>query len=256
VSQRTVFVLENPEAAYVRVAEEIAHIAGEAICTQGRFTLALTGGSTPTRVYELLSTRFRLSVDWKEVHFFWGDERCVPPDDPGSNFAVANEVMLSKLNLSPSQIHRIAGEVEPEKAARDYEAELRSFFSTPGNEVPCFDLVLLGLGRNAHIASLFPSSRSIHESKRLVIAVEVDAPWPKRVTMTPPLFNAAERVIFLVTGEDKAQAVKGSIEGPHNPDQFPAQVISPERSEVLWVLDSSAASLLSDATPGGPAIRG
>src|ERR1700751_2817837 len=121
--QPKLIILNDPQELYVRAAEEVAHIAGEAVCTHGEFTICLSGGSTPASTYELLATRFHLSVDWKEVQFFWGDERCVPPDDPASNFGMANRTMLSKLTLRPEQVHRMRGEDEPEQAAQQYEHE-------------------------------------------------------------------------------------------------------------------------------------
>src|SRR5216684_6731804 len=140
MSEKQIIVLDDLQALYVRAAEEITHFSGEAICTHGEFTLCLSGGSTPAATYDLLATRFRLSVDWKEVQFFWGDERCVPPDDPESNFAMAYRTMLSKLEVRPDQIHRIRGEQPPEQAALDYEEELRASFGLGPGEFPPFNL--------------------------------------------------------------------------------------------------------------------
>jgi 6-phosphogluconolactonase len=245
MTKSNVIVLDDAGALHVRAAEEIAHIAGEAICTHGEFTLCLTGGSTPAGVYELLATRFHLSVDWKEVQFFWGDERCVPPDDQASNYGMANRTMLSKLTLNPGQVHRIHGEEQPEQAARDYEDELRRSFSLSADEFPRFNLILLGLGENSHIASLFPNHPAIHDSKRLAIAVEVDAPQRHRVSLTAPVLNSAAHVIFIVSGEGKADAVRNVIEGPRDPERFPGQIIAPSDGEVLWLIDKAAASKLS-----------
>ncbi|MGH7984928.1 MAG: 6-phosphogluconolactonase [Candidatus Binataceae bacterium] len=245
-----IVVLENAQALHVRVAEEIAHIAGEAICTHGEFTLCLTGGSTPAGAYELLATRFHLSVDWKEVQFFWGDERCVPPGDEASNYGMANRTMLSKLTLQPSQVHRIHGERPPAQAARDYETDLRNFFPQAEDEFPRFDLILLGLGENAHIASLFPQHAAIHENQRLTVAVEVDAPQRHRVSLTAPVLNHAARVIFLVSGEAKARAVYDVLEGPRDPDRFPGQIIAPADGEVLWLVDRAAAGKLHTGGAG------
>src|SRR3984885_12347810 len=125
MSERQIIVLDDAESLFTRAAEEIAHVAGEAICMHGEFTLALTGGTTPAKTYELLATRFELSVDWKEVQFYWGDDRCVPPTDPSSNYGMANRTMLSKLKLSPEQVHRIRGEDKPADCARDSEEHLR-----------------------------------------------------------------------------------------------------------------------------------
>jgi 6-phosphogluconolactonase len=192
-----------------------------------------------------LAERFRLSVDWKEVQFFWGDERCVPPDDPASNFGMANRTMLSRLGLRPDQIHRIHGEDPPEQAALAYEEELRTSFGIGEGEFPRFNLTLVGLGDNVHVESLFPGDPALHELERIAVAVEVDAPQRHRVTITPPVLNSSARVMFLVEGEGKAAAVKSALEGPRDPDRFPAQIIHPPNGEVIWLLDRAAASLLS-----------
>ena len=245
-----IIVLDDSQALFVRAAEEIVHVSGEAICMHGQFSLALTGGNTPADVYSLIATRFHLSVDWNAVHLFWGDERCVPPDDPASNYGMVYRTMLSKLSLDPGQIHRMRGEADPEVAAREYENELRAFFSLNEGQVPHFDLILLGLGDNVHIASLFPGIPALHETRRLVVAVEVDAPQPKRLTLTPPVLNSAARVMFIVSGRNKAEAVKLALEGPRDPDKYPAQIIAANEGEVMWLLDRPAASLLSGSTAG------
>ena len=238
-------ILNDAQELYVRAAEETAHIAGEAICTHGEFTVCLSGGSTPAATYDLLATRFRLSVDWKEVQFFWGDERCVPPDNPESNFGMANRTMLSKLGLRPDQVHRMRGEDPPAAAAKAYEDALRKRFGLGVNDVPRFDLVMLGLGGNRHTASLFPGDPAIHETQRLVVAVNVDAEPRNRLTITPPVINNAHCVMFLAAGQGKAAAVKDILEGPRDPDKFPAQIVAPQNGEVIWLLDKAAASLLS-----------
>jgi 6-phosphogluconolactonase len=246
-----IMVLDDREALFVRAAEEIVHISGESICTHGQFTWCLTGGSTPADVYSLIATRFHLSVDWNAVHLFWGDERCVPPDAEASNYGMAHRTMLSKLTLNPEQIHRMRGEDDPEQGAREYEKQLKAFFSLGDGESPRFDLILLGLGDNVHIASLFPGIAAIHESRRLTVSVEVDAPQRHRLTLTPPVLNNATRVMFIVAGQNKAAAVKLALEGPRDSDKYPAQLIAPEHGEVMWLLDRPAASLLSPALLGG-----
>jgi 6-phosphogluconolactonase len=237
-------VMDDAPALAVRAAEEIAHFAGEAICTHGEFTLGLTGGATPAPVYELLATRFHLSVDWKEVQLFWSDERCVPPDDPASNFGMANRTMLTKLGLAPRQIHRMQGEDEPAQAARAYERELRTVFGLAEGDCPSLNLLLLGVGENAHIASLFPGHPALHENKRLAVAVEVEAEPSRRVTLTMPIINHAERVILVVSGAHKAAAVRNILQGPADPEQFPAQLVKPDSGELIWLLDKAAASKL------------
>jgi 6-phosphogluconolactonase len=238
-------ILDDKKALATRAAEEIAHISGEAICTHGEFTICLTGGTTVGEVYGLMAERFHLSVDWKAVRFFWGDERCVAPDSPESNYGLAYQTLLSKLTLEPSQVHRIRGEDDPEAAARSYENALREAFSLGAGERPRFDLVLLGVGGNAHIASLFPHTDAIRESKRLAIAVEVDAPQRHRISLTVPVFNHAARVMLIVSGVNKAQAIKNILQGPRNPAEYPAQLIDPADGDVLWLIDKAAASLLS-----------
>lgn len=240
-----ILVLDDRESLFVRAAEEIVHVSGESICTHGQFAWCLTGGNTPADVYSLIATRFHLSVDWNAVHLFWGDERCVPPGDEASNYGMANRTMLSKLSLDPEQIHRMRGEDDPEQGAREYEKQLKQFFSLSDGEFPRFDLVLLGLGDNVHIASLFPGIPAIHERRRLAVAVAVDAPQPERITLTPPVLNNAARVMFIVAGQNKAQAVKTALEGPRDADRYPAQIIDPAHGEVMWLLDRAAASLLS-----------
>ncbi|MGH7879320.1 MAG: 6-phosphogluconolactonase, partial [Candidatus Binataceae bacterium] len=144
MSAPKLIVLDDAASLFVHTAEEIAHVAGEAVCTHGEFTLCLTGGATPQATYELLASRFHHSIDWSEAQFFWGDERCVPADDPASNFAMANRTLLSKLDLRPDQIHRMRGEDPPEAGARAYEEHLRGFFRLGLGELPAFNLVLLG----------------------------------------------------------------------------------------------------------------
>jgi 6-phosphogluconolactonase len=239
-------VLDDPQAVIVRAAEELTHISGEAICTHGQFTIALSGGSTPAAMYELLAVRFRLSVDWKEVQFFFGDERCVPPDHELSNYGMANHAMLSPLGIKPEQIHRIKGELKPQDGAIAYEEELRKFFSLRAGEFPRFDLVLLGLGANAHTASLFPGDPAIHETARMAVAVEVDDSVARhRISLTPPVLNNATRIMFVAHGAEKAAAVHQTLEAASDPDRFPAQIIAPPNGEAIWILDRQAAGRLS-----------
>ena len=245
MSEPKITILDDPQSVYIHAAEEITHFSGEDICTHAQFTIALSGGSTPAAIYELLATRFRLSVDWKEVQFWWGDERCVPPDDRQSNYAMANRTLLSHLELRPEQVHRMRGELTPAEAARAYEQELRSVFTLADGEFPRFGLVMLGLGDNRHTLSLFPGHRAaIEETQRLVVADEVEATPRPRVTLTPPVANHAQRAMFVATGEAKAAAVRDVIAGPRDPLKFPAQIIQPSDGELIWLLDKAAASLL------------
>lgn len=243
MNEPKLIILDDSQAACVRAAEEIAHFAGEAICSHGEFKISLAGGSTPAATYELIATRFRLSVDWKGVQFFWGDERCLPPDHEWSNYGMAERTMLSKLPLQPGQIHRIRGEDDPEQAARAYEAELRKAFSLEQDEFPRFDLIMLGLGAEGHTASLFPGDAALHERRRLALAVEVENNKIRhRVTLTAPVLNNAAHVMFLVCGAEKGPALRNIIQGPKDPDRYPAQIVAPADGEVIWVLDKSAAA--------------
>jgi len=244
MSEPKIIVLDDAQALHQRAAEEIVHLSGDAICTHAEFTFCLSGGSTPAAVYELLGKRFLLSVDWNEVQFFWGDERCVPPDSEKSNYAMAQRTMLSKLPIKPSQVHRIRGEDQPAVAAQAYEQEITNHFGSAG--IPTFDLALMGLGDNSHTASLFPHNPVLHETQRRVSAVEVDDSTERhRVTLTAPVFNHAANVIFLVSGASKAQAVWNVLKGPRNPDEFPAQLITPATGALIWLLDRAAASKIT-----------
>jgi 6-phosphogluconolactonase len=245
MSERQIIILDTAEELFVRAAEEIAHVAGEAICMHGEFNLCLTGGTTPERTYDLLATRFELSVDWKEVQFYWGDERCVRPDDPSSNYAMANRTILSKLKLKPEQIHRIRGEDKPEDAAREYEEELRSRLNLADGEFPRMDLMMLGLGTNCHMLSLFPGIAALHEQHRLVVPVEVEDKVRHRITLTAPVMNNSARIMFLVSGEGKAAAVKTVLEGKDDPERVPAHLVAPKDGVVIWMMDKAAASHLS-----------
>jgi 6-phosphogluconolactonase len=245
MNEPKITILDDPQSVYVHAAEEITHFSGEDISTHAEFTIALSGGSTPAAIYELLATRFRLSVDWKEVQFWWGDERCVPPDDRESNYAMAKRTLLSHLELRPEQVHRMHGELTPAQGARAYEQELRSAFSLADGEFPRFGLVMLGLGGNRHTLSLFPGHQAtIEETQRLVVADEVEATPRPRLTFTPPVANRAQRAMFVATGKEKAEAVRDVIAGPRDPLKFPAQIIEPADGELIWLLDKAAASLL------------
>lgn len=229
----------------VAAAEYIVRVAQESIATHGRFTIALSGGSTPRKLYAMLADEpYRGQIDWALTEIFWSDERCVSPDDEESNYHLAQQVMLSKLPLAASQIHRVpADEPDREAASLAYTQEMRRVFGTDG--VPHFDLIQLGMGPEGHTASLFPHQASLKEQQRLVMSVTVPKPPPPRLTFTPPLLNAAVHTLFLVTGPDKSEAVQAVLEKPYQPDEYPAQIIRPTEGEVTWMLDTAAASLLT-----------
>jgi 6-phosphogluconolactonase len=219
-------VADDEESAARRVAELLA-----AAATEGR-EIVLTGGSTPGRAYELAA---ELEPDWGRSGVWWGDERCVPPDDERSNFRLAQETLIARLDGRPGRVHRIRGEAEPAAAATAYEQELRG---------TTLDLLLLGLGPDGHVASLFPHAPGLDEAQRLVIHAEPQLdPYVERVTLTPPALRGARRIVFLVTGEQKAEAVAGALSGPPDP-AVPGSLIRSERGETLAILDRQAASRL------------
>ena len=234
-------------AALARAAaEEIASVAEAAIASEGRFTIALSGGSTPRPVYRLLAEEpYRDRIRWDRVHVFWGDERHVPPDHPESNFGMAHDELLSKVPLPADNIHRVRAEKpDAERAAREYEWTLRSAFNLDEGQVPRFDLVLMGLGPDGHTASLFPGSDAVRERTRLVVAPWVSAQSSFRITMTLPVFNRAACALFVVSGEEKAEALRSVLEGDLQPDRFPAQGVRPDEGRLLWFGDRAAARLL------------
>jgi 6-phosphogluconolactonase len=237
-------------AALARAAAERFVVAAErAIADHERFVVALSGGSTPRRMYELLAKdSFASRVSWSRVHLLWGDERCVPPTDPESNYRMAREALLDHVPLPAENVHRMHGEDDPARAAQSYEAMLRELLHTP-NGPPrsdperSIDLALLGLGDNGHTASIFPGSAAVDERERWVMAdyVREVAMW--RITLTAPVLNAAAAVLFLVSGAAKASVVERVLEGPRQPRELPAQLIAPPRG-MRWMLDRAAAAEL------------
>ncbi|MCE5307778.1 MAG: 6-phosphogluconolactonase [Acidobacteriales bacterium] len=228
-------------------AGEFLRLAEEAVCSKGLFTVCLSGGSTPRRLYSLLGNdpEWKVRIPWATAHFFWSDERHVPPDDQESNFRMAWETMLCKVTVPPGNIHRIPAE-QPDagRAALEYNGVLRDFFKLGDGQFPRFDLALLGMGADGHTASLFPDSGALHEERRMVVSNWVERLETERITMTAPVLNNASHVFFLVLGEDKASALKAVLQGPRQPDLLPAQMIRPAHGSLLWLVDRHAASLL------------
>jgi 6-phosphogluconolactonase len=209
----------------------------------GRFSVALSGGETPRRTYELLATpEYSARIHWPEVHIFWSDERCVPEDDPRNNSLMARQTLLNQVPIPPGNIHPIRCASNPQQAAQAYEDELREFFSTQN---PNFHLLLLGLGSNGHTASLFPHTSVLNEQKRWVSEVYVDELGMYRVTFTAPFINQADQVVFLVSGADKAQALEDVLEGSYRPHELPAQLIRPKGEHPTWLVDKAASHKLT-----------
>ena len=224
-------------------AEELARGAAEhfvaasnaAVAQRGFFTVALSGGSTPKALYELLADPnepFRVQVPWAKTHFFWSDERHVPPDNPESNYRMAHEAMLSRVPVDENKVHRVLSEnPNAEQAAADYELGLRRIVN---QDLPQIDLILLGLGPDGHTASLFPGTDVLKETKRLIAATWVEKLQAYRITMTVPLLNNGAFVMFLVSGAEKAQIISEVLDGPQ---KYPAQLINPSHGQLLWLTD-------------------
>ena len=239
----TIQVLPAPAELAHAVAQDFVTQAEAAIAARGRFTIALTGGTTPREAYQVLGTEpYAERVDWAQVLVFWGDERCVPPDHADSNFRMAREALLSRVPIPSANVHRMRGEDQPRAAAAAYEKLIAEIVG------PRFDLVHLGMGTDAHIASLFPNSAALSESERRVCAQFAKHLDMWRITMTPVLINDAARVTFIVAGAAKAAAVATVLEGAHAPRQTPAQIVAPHTGDVLWLLDRAAARDLERST--------
>lgn len=227
-------------------AQHFVAIANEAVAERGRFSVALSGGRTPEGLYRLLSrSPFDQKVPWLDTHVFWGDERLVAPEDPGSNYGQAAKLLLNRVPIPPQNVHRVKGEADPAEAAAEYATQLRDF-AAGQRRWPRFDLVLLGLGSDGHTASLFPGQVGNREAQEpvMVVTAEYDSRPAHRITLTPPVFNDARHVIFLVAGEEKAGALAAVLEGRHNPKQWPAQRIQPQQGLITWLVDKAAASQL------------
>lgn len=241
-------IVSDPAALSRAAAAEFVTEANAAVQARGVFQVALSGGSTPQGLFTLLAgdASLRSRTPWDQVQFWWGDERHVPPDHPDSNYGMAHKALLSRIQVAAGNVHRIHSEFEDAaQAALDYENELRAGFISGAQPLPRFDLILLGMGSEGHTASLFPGTRALNETTRLVVPNWVGKLYTWRITMTAPLINRARSVLFLIAGEDKALALKGVLEGPHEPSQLPAQLIAPADGRLVWLLDQKAAARLS-----------
>lgn len=245
--QPDIQIVPNADALCRIAAAEVESSAEAAVREKGSFTVVLSGGSTPKSLYALLAddASWRARVPWEKTHFFWGDERHVPPDHPESNYRMSYEAMLSKVPIPAAHIYRIKSEyADTEQAAQEYEQTLQTFFHLAVGQYPRFDLVFLGLGPDAHTASLFPGTQALHEQQRLVVANWVGKFDTERITMTAPVLNNAALIVFLVTGEEKALPLKAVLKGRYEPNQLPAQLIQPHHGRLLWLVDQAAAHLL------------
>ena len=246
-------VLEDADSLAQAAAAEFLSATSEALRNAPTAAVALSGGSTPRRLYSLLAgDEFRRRVAWARIHFFFGDERHVPPDDPESNYRMAAEAMLSRAPVPPDNVHRIRAEdPSAESAARAYEREMEDHFRLAPGQFPRFDLALLGLGADGHAASLFPGTKALSETRRRAVSNWVGKLDTDRITLTAPTFNASAAVVFLVSGEDKAAPLRSVLEGAYEPGQLPAQLIRPTAGRLLWLADRAAAQRLRPPS-GGP----
>jgi len=248
---REVQILPDAAAIARRAAEKIIEAAAVAIKERGGFTISLAGGSTPKALYSLLATdpAFKSQMPWDKTQFFFGDERHVPPDNSDSNYRMAHESMLSKVPLKPEQVIRIKAEYEnSEKAAEEYQQALRTWFQRSNQQLPRFDVLLLGMGDEGHTLSLFPGTKALHDNGRWVMSNWIGKLFTDRVTITAPVANNSALAIFMVTKADKALALKGVLEGPYEPEQLPSQLIQPKNGKLLWLVDATAASKLAPGT--------
>jgi len=222
--------------------DEIVRCAKERIAARGRFTIALSGGSTPQGAHALLAQQKDLL--WERIYVFFGDERHVPPDDKQSNYRAARESLLSKIPIPSENVHRIPAELDAPVAAQQYEDDLRKFFQLPPGEWPRFDLIMLGMGPDGHTASLFPNTRALNENSRWVVANRVEKLNTWRITFTFPLINHAAEILYLVAGDDKAEVLRDVLEGQKS-DAYPTQRVQPVNGKLMWIIERGAARLLT-----------
>ncbi len=247
-AKRDIRVLADAAAITRRAADEFVKAASHAVAKRGVFTVALAGGSTPKALYALLADdpAYRGKIAWDKLRVFFGDERHAPPDGNESNFHMATESLFSKGVLKAEQITRIKGEYpDTEKAALEYEQALREYFQLREGEFPSFDLLLLGMGEEGHTLSLFPGTKALQETRRIVVRNWVGKLYTERITLTATAANHSSQVMFLITRADKALALKAVLEGPYEPEQLPAQFIRPLSGNALWLIDRDAAKLLT-----------
>ncbi len=243
--QHVIRRFEDPDALSHAAADELAGLVRAAVVDRGTCSIALSGGSTPKRLFQLLAQAGREALPWEHVDLWWGDERAVPPDHADSNYRMARETLIDPLGLAASHVHRIAGELaDHEACARTYSRELVTALGSP----PTFDIVLLGMGPDGHTASLFPGSPALGETSRWVVANPVTSPivhgTATRLTLTAPAINAARHIRFLITGTDKAAALAQVIEGDRDPQRYPSQLIAPDSGDLVWMVDAAAAAQL------------
>jgi 6-phosphogluconolactonase len=255
MTEATYFVDATAEGVAARAARYFADAVQSAVAARGVARIAISGGNTPRRTFELLAdpkAPYLKQVPWGNLEIYWVDERAVPPDSPDSNYRMTRQAMLDRVPLNAAQIIRIQGELDPEEAAAKYESAIRGRFRLEGAEIPSFDLLALGLGPDGHTASLFPHTEALHEFLRIAVANHVPSQkYSWRITLTWPVINQARDVFFVIEGSDKAPPLREVLLGARNPDQFPAQLIRPRNGRITLLLDSAAAALLPPPAANG-----
>jgi 6-phosphogluconolactonase len=240
--------ISHDSETWAAAAAELVHLVGkEAVRATGQFLIALSGGTTPETLYRTLaSPAFANRFDWSRTTFFFSDERCVPPDDPRSNYALADKTLFTPLRISPSQIYRMAGESrDPQAAASEYEQQLRLATKTAPSAKPSLDLILLGLGEDGHTASLFPGAPVLRDHQRMIAATQSPKDPPNRLTMTLGVINRASVILFLVAGARKAGVVRAILDPKTEAERrLPASLVEPEEGRLIWFLDRGAAAEL------------
>jgi 6-phosphogluconolactonase len=237
----------TPQELFHAAAEEIIEAAKRSIAERDRFSIALSGGSTPKSLYSLIAANASSSLPWDKIFFFFGDERHVPPTDAESNYRMAQEAILSKIPVPAENVFRVPAEnPDASAAAESYEQTLRKFFTLKSGEFPRFDVILLGMGPDGHTASLFPGTAALKEKSRLVVANWVETLHTHRITLTLPVLNAARTVLFLVSGADKAGVLHEVLEGSGPAEKYPSKLVRPTAGQLIWMTDRAAASELSN----------
>jgi len=242
--QETLYVAPHPAAMARKGAQVFLEQARKRVNASGMFSVALAGGKTPKSFFDLLAGEFQELIPWSRIHFFWGDERLVPPNHPDNNFFIAHQTLFCNLDITNKQIHPIRTDRDPENCAQDYERHLRKFFELQDQQWPVLDLVLLGMGSDGHTASLFPGSNVLNEKGRLVAASWIPKLGSYRITLTPSVINRARQVVFMVSGREKATTLRKVLQGSFQPKIYPAQIVRPIRGKLSWLLDEAAGSQL------------
>lgn len=233
------------QTALIQAAADLFVRTCAAATARGTCSVALSGGSTPIPFHQLLaSPTYRDKIDWSRIEWYWGDDRCVPPDDPESNYRMARETLLDAVPAPPDHIHRMRTELPPAEAAAAYEQEIQRGFDLSQGQFPRFDFVLLGMGPDGHTASLFPHTAALSVRDKIVVANAVPQLNTQRVTLTAPAINSAATILFLIEGANKADSLYEVLRGARNPDLYPSQLIAPRNGDLLWYVDTAAGARL------------